>query len=217
MFSNFFKKNKNQTTNRLKVFLCLSLVFNIIYTIFLCVASLIYHSEWFLIMSIYYASLSVARVFLCAKISKDKLTRIKTMRAYGNFLFLINLLVSILMFILIYKKQPIKYHEITVITLATYTFYALTVAIVNGIKYLRKNDHVYLCVKVTSLVSASVSIVTLTNTMLATFGENNQALRSIILPFIGGLVSIFIIVTAVFLIKKSNLDLRKLKNAKQRE
>ena len=108
-------------------------------------------------------------------------------------------------------------YEITVIALATYTFSSLTVAIVSSIKQLRKNDYVYACVKAISLISASVSLVTLTNTMLVTFGEENVLLRSIILPLLSGTVAVFIIVSAVFMIRKANLNLRKLGNEQERK
>jgi hypothetical protein len=122
-----------------------------------------------------------------------------------------------MMFILIYRNQTIKHHEITVITLATYTFSTLTVAIVNSVRYLRKNDHLHSSIKLISLISASISIVTLTNTMLSTFGEDNQLLRSIILPILSGVVSLFIIACAIMMIRKATLDLQVLKHEKERK
>lgn len=178
-----------------------------------------YSSKWFFVTSIYYGLLSVARIYVYLQISPQKqlVSKIKTMRACGCFLLSINLVFSTMMFILIYGNQYIKYHEIIVIELATYTFTSLTMAIINSIKYLRKNDYLYSCAKIISLISVSISIVTLTNIMLSTFGENNLLLRSIILPILSGFVSIFIIVCAMLMIRKANLDLRKLKNEKERK
>ena len=101
--------------------------------------------------------------------------------------------------------------------MATYTFTALTVAIINSIKYVKKHEHVYFCAKIISLICASVSIVTLTNTMLATFGQDNALLRRIVLPILCAVVSVFIIVSAIFMICKANLYIRILKNEKERE
>ena len=64
------------------------------------------------------------------------------------------------------------------------------------------------------MVSAAVSITTLTSTMLATFGEDNEALRWVILPMLCVAVSVFIITVAVFLIRKANACLRSEKNGK---
>ena len=219
MFSTFFERIKIDTAFRIKIFLRLSFIFNIAYSVFLFVVGQIYSSKWFLVTSIYYGLLSVARIFVYLHISPQKqlVSKIKTMRACGCFLLSINLVFSTMMFILIYGNQHVKHHEITVITLATYTFSSLTMAIINSIKHLRRNDYLQSCAKVISLISAIVSIVTLTNTMLCTFGESNLMLRSIILPILSGFISIFIIACAIIMIRKANSDLRKLKNGKERE
>ena len=217
MFSSFFERIKIETAFITKLFLCLSFIFNIAYSVFLFVVSQMYSSKWFFVKSIYYGILSVVRIFVYLQISPQKqlVSKIKTMRACGCFLLSINLVFSTMMFILIYGNQYVKRHEIIVITLATYTFTSLTMAIINSIKYLRKNDYLHSCVKIISLISASISIVTLTNIMLSTFGKDNLLLRSIILPILSGFVSIFIIVCAILMIRKANLDLRKLKNGKE--
>ena len=199
---------------RIKLFLLISLIFNFGYAIFLFVVSQVYFSKWFFVMSIYYALLSTARIFIFFEINPQSPLRKKIliMRACGYFLLLLNLVVSVIVFLLIYSAPPAKYHEIIVITLAAYTFSALTIAIVNIVRYLKKNEYVYSCVKMISLISASVSMLTLTNTMLATFGSENELLRSIILPVLSGIVAIFIVVCAILMIKKANNDLKVLKN-----
>ena len=219
MFLAFFERIKSDAAFRIKLFLCLSFVFNIAYSVFLFVVGQIYSSKWFFATSIYYGLLSVVRIFIYSQVIKQKqlVSKIKTMRTCGYSLLFINLVFSIMTSVLIYENQYVKYHEIIVITLATYTFTSLTLAIIGSVKYFRKNDYLYSCAKVISLISASISIVTLTNTMLCTFGENNLLLRSIILPILGGVVSIFIIVCAIFVVRKANFDLRKLKDEKERE
>lgn len=202
---------------RIKLFLRLSFIFNLAYSAFLFIISRIYSSKWFFVMSIYYGLLSMARVFVYLQLSPKKqlVSKIKTMRACGFFLLSINLVFSTMMFLLIHGNQYVKHHEIIVITLATYTFTSLTMAIINSIKYLRKTDHLHSSAKIISLISASVSIVTLTNTMLSTFGEENLLLRSIILPILSAFVAVFIIACAIFMIRKANSDLRILKNEKE--
>lgn len=219
MFLTFFERIRADTTFRIKLFLLLSFVFNITYSVFLFVVGQIYSSKWFFVMSIYYGLLSIVRSIYLLQIYSQKqlFSKIKILRICGFFLLLINLLVSTMMFILIHGNQVVKHHEITVIALAAYTFFSLTIAIVNSVKYLRKKDYIFSCIKITSLIAASVSMVTLTNTMLATWGEDNTLLRSIILPILSGVVAIFIIVCAILMIHKANLDLRILKNGKERK
>lgn len=213
-----FQRLKSDLHFRIKAFLCVSIAFNLAYACFLWITGWIYHSKWFFVMSVYYGLLVIARIFIFVQIDpKERLrSKLLTMRTCGYFLLLINLVVSTMIFILLYGGHSVKHHEITVITLATYTFSSLTVAIVNSIKYYKKNAHVYFCAKLIGLISASVSLITLTNTMLATFGEDTARLRSIVLPILSVAVSIFIIASATLMIRKANLDFRELKNEKER-
>ena len=217
MVSPILGRLKKDAEFRIQLFLFLSFLFNFSYASFLFVVSRVYNSRWFFVMSIYYALLSLLRVFIFFHVVRAKKLRkrIRMIRACGYFLFLVNLAVSTMMFVLIYTAPHVKQHEITVITLATYTFSALTFAIVSGIKYVKKKNYAYTCVKVMSLISASVSLVTLTNTMLATFGDGDTSLRRIVLPLLSGVVAILIVVCAVVMIVKSEQALRKIKNEKE--
>ena len=201
------------------MFLCVSFVFNFLYATLLFLLSRLYSSDWFLVMAVYYALLCIVRIFISFELNPEKALRkqISVMRICGYFLFLLNFVVSVLMFVLFHTIKDIPYHEIAVIALATYTFCALTIAIITSVRHLKNNRYIYFSVKVISLVSASVSMVTLTNTMLATFGKENIALRNIILPILSGVVAIFIIVCAILMIRKANFDLRIFKNERKRE
>lgn len=212
----FFDRLKRDYNYRIKTFLFCSFIFTIIYSVFLFVISQINSSKWFLVMSIYYILLSASRIFILVQMDpkKNLRSKITTMHVCGVFLLIINVVVSIMMFILIFTNLTVKHHEITVITLATYTFTSLSFAIIGTLRHLKLNNYVYFCAKIISLISSSVSLTTLTNTMLSTFGEDNLLLRNIILPILCGAVSIFIILCAILMIRKANAKLRILKNEK---
>ncbi len=93
--------------------------------------------------------------------------------------------------------------------LAAYTFTAFSVAVVNIIKYRKYNSPVFSASKAISLASASVSMLTLTSTMLTTFGSgNDMEFRRLMTGLIGGAVSIFIITMAVYMIVQSTKKLK---------
>ena len=52
----------------------------------------------------------------------------------------------------LFNNEVIKYHEIVVITLATYTFFTLTLSIISGIKYVRINEYTLIPAKIISLI-----------------------------------------------------------------
>ena len=217
MLLDLIKRVKNDSRYRIRFFLIASLLGNIGYSVFLFVVSQVTASRWFFVMAVYYALLSLLRGFITSKTGKEKsfVAKVKALRACGCFLLLINAVVSAMMFLLLRGYKPIKHHEITVITIATYTFCALTVAIIGSVKFIRRKDYVYSSAKIISLVSASVSMVTLTNTMLSTWGNaQTEILRAVILPILCIVVSAFIIACAVIMTQKST---RILKNEKTRK
>ncbi len=208
-------QNANFKTNAM---IATSVAFSLVYAIFLLVQGILYHSGWFYVMSAYYLLLFAMRCYVFAKVVQNNSPRAKTatMGVCGYCLLGLNVVVSVSMFVLIYTNRAVDYHVITVISLATYTFYSIAMAIVGSVKQFRQNNPVYLSAKAISMVSTSVSLVNLTNTMLATFGDDSPALKSVILPILSAFVTLFITTCAILLICKSKQDLRKLDNEEKR-
>ena len=140
MADGLFCKLKKDPHFRIKFFLGITIIYNLSYSVFLLVFALWQYSKWFLLIAIYYALLFVVRVIMYfnAKPKKGVLTKLKTLRCCGYFLLLVNVVVSAMMFVLVNEKQYAKYHEITVITLAVYTFAALTIAIIGNVGHFKK-------------------------------------------------------------------------------
>ena len=85
-------------------------------------------------------------------------------------------------------------------------------AIINMVKYRKYNSPVYSASKAISLAAASVSMLTLESTMLTTFGDGTDALtRKIFLGATGGVISVFIIIMAIYMIVQSTKKLKAFK------
>ena len=215
----FLGKLKRDIVFRIRLFLSLSLVFNFAYAVFLFSVSRIYMSKWFFVTSAYYGLLCAVRALAFAQFNPQKPLYKKAfaVRAIGYILLLLNATIFTMLFILIYTTPPVKHHEITVIALATYTFSAFALAITGEVKHFNSENPALPCVKTIGLISAGVSMVTLTNTMLATFGQEDLPLRSILLPILCGVASVFILVCTLLLIGKMNSILRILKDEQERK
>ena len=214
--SPFIERLKKDTPYRIKFFLRLSLIFNTTYAVLLLCIGMARSSNWFLVMSVYYFALALIRVFLFKQILSSEKVKNTKKEVYAfvfcaYFLLALNLIITTLIFLLINKSEPIAYHEITVIALATYTFTLLTVSIINGIKYLKSEKPVYTAQKIVTLISACVSILTLTNTMLATWGDGNLIFRNTVLSALGGAVCLFIITTSVYMLKQGHILFKSLR------
>lgn len=194
-------------------------VLNGAYAVFqLCLG--IYHSSfWYCSLFGYYICLSLLRFYLsrhtrkheAGKRLKDELTKF---RICGYSFLFINVTLSVILFFMIYFNKTAHHNQITAIALAAYTFTAFTVATVNIVRYKKYKSPVYTASKAISLSAACVSMITLTSTLLTTFGEqeNDVILRQTMLSLLGGAVSIFIITMAVYMIAKGSKELHRIKS-----
>ena len=122
-----------------------------------------------------------------------------------------NLALTLMIFFMVYWNRTFIHHEITTIAMATYTFIAFTMAIVNMVRYRKYNSPVFSASKAISLAAACVSMVTLTTTMLTTFGESDKLFfRRIMLGSLGGAVSAVIIAMAIYMIVRATRTLKKI-------
>ena len=102
---------------------------------------------------------------------------------------------------------------ITAIAMAAYTFTALTTAIVNVIKYRKYQSPVISASKAISFAAALVSMLTLESTMLTTFGEGTmtELERNLMLGATGGVISLLIVLMAIYMIAVGTKKLKQLK------
>ena len=180
-----------------------------------------HRSFWFSTLAGYYICLAVMRFFLVRYTIKNNpgeklLEELIRYRMCGWIFLAMNLALSLMVFFMVHWNRTFRHHEITTIALAAYTFTAFTVAIINMVKYRKYNSPVYSAAKAISLASASVSILTLEATMLTTFGQNtiDATTRKILLGCTGGVISAFIVVMAIYMIRQSSKKLKELKYQK---
>ncbi|MBQ4323036.1 MAG: hypothetical protein IJC19_03770, partial [Clostridia bacterium] len=233
-FRTFKDENKYariwQNDHRLRVNVSLygTLIYNTAYALLQLGMGFWHHTFWFYSLAGYYISLAVMRFFLVRHTSKHKpgekmLVELLKYRACGIVFLIMNLAIALIIFFMVYWNRTFHHHEITTIALATYTFTSLTRAIINTVKYRKYNSPVYSASKAISLASACVSMLTLESTMLTTFGDGTMSLtgRRILLGISGGVISVFIIAMAIYMIMQANKKIKLLKteeeqNGKQR-
>ena len=223
-FMRFKSENKyarrwqNDIRFRVKVSLYGTLIWNTAYALLQLGMGIWHRTFWFCSLSAYYISLAVMRFFLAryttknrpGKRMRDELIRY---RLCGWIFLVMNLALSLVVFFMIYWNRTFYHHEITTIAMATYTFTAFTVAIVNVVRYRKYNSPVYSASKAISMASACVSMLSLESTMLTTFNNGSMSTteQKILLGCTGGAISVFIIVMSVYMILQSSKKLKALK------
>lgn len=229
MFRKFQEENKyarrflEDRELRMQISLYGTLYFNTAYALLQLGLGFWHHTFWYYTLAGYYICLAIMRFFLARYISrrkpgenqKEELIRY---RNCGIVLLLMNLTLSVMVFFMVYWNRTFRHHEITAIALATYTFTAFTLAVINLIKYRKLKSPVYAAAKVVSLASACVSMLTLEAAMLTAFGKEtmDDLTRKLFLGLTGFAVCAFIILMALGMIYNGNERLRRIKNGKQR-
>lgn len=223
-FKTFKDENKymriwqNDTRLRVNVSLYGAIIYNTAYALLHLGMGFWHSTFWFYSLAGYYFSLAVMRLFLVRHTSKHKpgekmLDELIKYRACGVVFLIMNLALALIIFFMVYWNRTFKHHEITTIILAAYTFTSLTFAIINTLKYRKYNSPVYSATKAISLASACVSVLTMESTMLTTFGNETMSLtgRRVLLGLSGGVISVFIVTMAIYMIIQANKKINILK------
>ncbi len=194
-----------------------SLFCNTAYALFQLWLGIMHSTFWYYSLAGYYICLALMRIFLASHTRKYTagerlLGELKKYRICGWIFLIMNLVLTVMIFFMIYWNRTFEHDQIVTIVIAAYTFTTFTVAIVNIVKYRKYNSPVYSASKAISLAAACVSMITLTSTMLTTFSSGDEKyFRTWMLGSLGGVVSAFIIGMAIYMIVKSTKKLKLLK------
>ncbi len=225
---NFFKtfKDENKYARRLQddarlrvnISLYGSLAWNALYAILQLWLGFYHHTFWFYSLGAYYICLAVMRFFLLSHTRKyapgEKMrTELVRYRACGIVFLVMNLALALIIFFMVYWNRTFEHHMITAIAMAAYTFTAFTVAIVNVVKYRKYHSPVFSASKAISLAAALVSMLTLESTMLTTFSDGTMTAteQKWMLGATGGVISLLIVATAIYMIAVGTKKLKQLK------
>lgn len=208
---------KNDVHFRTAVSLYGTLIYNVLYAVFMLALGIWHKTFWFYSLSIYYTLLSIMRFVLFNHTRKQNLgenikSELVKYRACGIIFLVMNLVLSIIIFFMIYWNKSFIHHEITTIAMAMFTFIAFALAIKNVIKYRKYNSPIISSARAISFTSALVSMITLESTMLTTFGGKSldADFRTIMLAVSGGVVSAIIIATSLLMIIRSTKRIKEL-------
>lgn len=102
-------------------------------------------------------------------------------------------------------------------SMAAYSFTSLTLAIINIVRYRKYKSPAYSASKAISLAAACVSMLTLESTMLTTFGDvtGDLLFRKMMLGISGGIISVFIIAMAFYMMIRGNKKIKELNTSKE--
>ena len=215
-------KLRNILTNtplRARVFFAISILGTLAFVVFNAVAGVLYRSLWYGSLAVYYIFLIAMKVLLVVfakyvakkySADVDKLIY-EQWRIYlinGVLLLVLDLALTASTVQMATMAKPTKTHMIIAIATAAYAFFKIITSIVNAIRNRKTNDVLLQVIRNINLVSATVSMLALTSTMISTFGDF-ASMRTLLACVSVG-VSVAIISLSILMIIKGTANMKSL-------
>lgn len=179
-------------------------VVNLLYALYHGILGALNLSLWFLTMCAYYTVLGTMRLsaVLCAykngsAASGD--TEYFVMRLSGFFLMLLSFVLTGVIYISLSQNIAAKYSEILMITIATYTFYKVTMAIVKAVKQRKDPSALLAVIRSIGYAEAAGSLLTLQRSMLVSFEGMSAANMHCMNALTGAAVCLFVLTLGIFM------------------
>lgn len=183
-------------------------VFNLLYAIYHCVLGVLNLSFWFMAMCAFYGILATMRfaAVLCER-SRQKLpsdnTELFVMKLSGILLVILSIVLATASYISLSQNIATKHGNIIMITIATYTFYKITIAIVKAVKQHKTPYPLLSTIRNIGYAEVAASILTLQRSMLVSFGTMSAKNIHFMNAVTGTAVCLFILILGLSMITKS--------------
>ncbi len=183
-------------------------MFNLLYALYNCVLGVLNLSLWFIAMCAFYGILATMRfsAVLCERNqhrSPSDDTEIFVMKLSGILLFTLGVVLAAVNYISLSQNIAVKYGEITMITIAAYTFTKITMAIVRAVKQRRDPSPLLRTIRNIGYADVSASILTLQRSMLVSFEGMDDRQARLMNSLTGAAVCLFVLMLGLSMTAKS--------------
>lgn len=219
VYSNSFgNRYMTDAAFKVRISLYISLGINLLYSAFKLWSGVYYSSFWWGAFAVYYIILAIIRFFLLRYMNRkdgeiDMLSEYRRYRLSAILMVLLNLSLAGIVFQMVWQDKGFSYPEVIVIASAAYTFYTVTVSIIDLVRYRKYNRPVISASKAIRFAAALVSLLNLETAMLALYGED-EGFRALMVALTGGGVCIGVLTVSVYMIIKSTKEIGRIKNGK---
>ncbi len=202
---------------KVRISLYITLGINLFYAIIKLISGIWYSSPWTVFVAIYYMLLAVLRFLLLRYLRGDKnnsevnlTAEFRWYRIVGWLMLLINLTLSgMVLHMMGDLADPIS-NEILVIASAAYTFYAVTMSVVDVIRYRRYQSPVISAAKAIRFTAALISLLSLEISMLLQY-STDIVLSRWMTALTGAAVCAVVVATSVYMIVHATKEIKKRK------
>lgn len=205
------KRYRTDLDFRLRLRLTVSLGVNLCYSVYKAALGLLLGSVWFGAMAAYYLVLSEARFLLLRGGTGSLLAGYKKRRFCGWLLAVMTVPIAVTGAVSVYTGGATEYPGHLIFAAAAYTFYSLTMAIVNICRFRSAGSPVYSAANALALMTALVSMFFLQGAMFLAFGDGSSMERDMNLIF-AAVLAAMAVGGSVYLVTDSGIKIRAIKD-----
>lgn len=199
---------------------CLSLAFNFMYALGNSIIGFLTHSWWFITVGAYYTIVTMTRFSVLQikrKANGSIDTEVFAERFTGVLLILLSFCIVGVNILSALKERGTAFHEIIMISIATYTFAKITIAIIGMVKTKQKSSPITKTLRNISLADACVSIYSMQRSMLVSFPGMGSEKIQLFNILTGSAVWLIVLLLGINLIGGKKVNMAKSKIVKANE
>ncbi|MCM1533622.1 MAG: hypothetical protein NC099_03105 [Corallococcus sp.] len=204
-------------------FAAVSLIVNLAFAVINGAVALKYSSLWYGALAGYYIMLILlkggvvtAKTVCGKKYGEDEFalgkSEIKTYLFSGACLVILEAAMAVAIVQMVITPKPDISGPIMAIANAAYTFYSMTMAVINIVKARRSSDYAVQAIRNVNLVSACMAMLSLTVSLIATFGEEEMLAMK---ASVGVVVCLLTLAIAIYMIVRASKALKSFGNANE--
>lgn len=189
---------------------------NFLYVLFRMVVGLRYGSVWFISMAVYYLVLGILRLSLIVSYrNRAAADRLRCYRRTAGLLFLLNIPMGGMSLLMVLTDSGYSYPGYVIYLLAMYTFYTAVCSVINFARYRKLGSPLLSAAKVLNFIAALMSVLGLQTAMIAQFSPESDSFRRTMNAITGGGIWLVVILTAVYMLRRSQRMKDEVKSVEQ--
>ena len=186
----------------------LGLILNIIFALYNGVLGIFYSSIWFAALCVYYIILSVMRYAAIRWEKKNAvmggMTELSVMRLSGAMLIVLSVVLAVTNLISMKNNIEIRYSTVVMISIAAYTTFKVTLAIVNAVKVKKRKSYLLTALRNIGCADAAASVLSLQRSMLVSFDGMSRSEIQLMNILTGAAVFVFVMIVGIAMVSKKD-------------
>ncbi len=206
MFKKIYGKLKNDYKLKSFIFLSISFIVSIAFMLYNLFMGLYFNLPFNIAICPYYVCLIILKliVLLFEKINRNDKDidekRLNFVKVLSGFLLIADFLIVAPIVLMVLLQRQVDIGTVPAIAVAAFTTYKVTIAIINYRKTVKINHPSLRILRVINILDAIVSILTLQNTLIMTFGDATEMLTLTSYTNLG-LIALMVSITIIFIFK----------------